>query len=303
MSPDAPVPRLHGDLRDPAHYRPLAAEETPEILQRLQAHGVLPDEEDPSLLAGMQPKIALALQGNALLRPRASDLSPSTHLLKTSAARPVAAARAEHLAMALAAACGLPAARTRLLAYAADGRPTDDPRWAAHTGLLVACFDRQVSPDGQVERLHQEDLAQVLGLVPEETYAHAPSLPADRRYGTGRIGAAVLPRLADPDAGRRDLLRLVLFSLAIGNWDLHAKNIAVLHADAGARIAPFYGIAPFYDLDPVALNPAVSDRLALPVGLAEHLVDFRPGDLRAFFANLGHPGDPAPMLDDGAHLL
>lgn len=294
----APPPRLHGDPADPSHYEEIAAEEIPLLLQDLRRHGGLPEgTPDPSPLGGLQPKTAVALRAGRLLRPAGAGLSPSTHVLKVSRARPAEAARMEHLATDLAARCGLPVVRTALLAFGADGRSTNDPGHAAIAGILVERFDRRTGPDGGVERIHQEDAAQALGLHAREKYAHAEGLPADRRYGARRLGRDLLPRLRDPARARLDLLRLVLFSLAVGNWDFHAKNLAVLHDGPAPRLAPFY------DLDPVALDPDVSDRLAMPVGRAERLDDLRPDDLEAFVSDLGETGDPAPLLAAGAETL
>jgi serine/threonine-protein kinase HipA len=294
-----PPPRFHGNLQDPTHYRRLPDGQIPSLLVMLQRHGALPhaDGPDPSPLAGMQPKIALALHQGAFFLPLERGLSPSTHILKTSQTRPATAARFEHHAMRLAARCGLKVADTRLLAYDACGRPTEDPARTTISGILVERFDRRVSPDGRVDRLHQEDFAQALGLFETEKYAHAHGVSADRRFGAERIGRDILSALREPVRGRRDVFRALLFSLAIGNWDFHAKNLAILHGPDGARLAPLY------DLDPVALDPSVSDRLAMPVGQATRLADLRRDDLLAFLAAIGHRGNPAPLLDDGARLL
>ncbi len=101
--------------------------------------------------------------------------------------------------------------------------------------IVVERFDRQVSADGAVERVHQEDFCQATGLPPETKYEEdgGPSL---RRI------AGILAEVADPNSMER-LLGAVTVNALIGNGDAHAKNFSLLHTASGAL-----ALAPLYDL-------------------------------------------------------
>jgi serine/threonine-protein kinase HipA len=82
--------------------------------------------------------------------------------------------------------------------------------------LAVARFDRSVAA-GRLLRHAQEDATQVLGLRPAEKY------DPDAREVIGALSEVC----AAPLVARRDLLHQLLYSYAIGNNDVHAKNLSV----------------------------------------------------------------------------
>jgi serine/threonine-protein kinase HipA len=132
----------------------------------------------------------------------------------------------EHFFMTMAAACGLPVARTVLV---------HDREGAA--GLLVQRFDRQ--RQGRSWRgVHQEDACQLLDRYPADKY----------RVSTGDI-ARGLAVCESPAAERARLLELVAFSYLVGNGDLHAKNISV--SGEVLQLSPAYDLLssrPYRDL-------------------------------------------------------
>ena len=93
--------------------------------------------------------------------------------------------------------------------------------------------------DGTVDRIHQEDGAQLLGLDTRDP---------DSKFQWGRRLPS-LKALADRLAAMGDvrptgLLALTTFNLAIGNTDAHAKNISLVHHDDGSvALAPAYDVA------------------------------------------------------------
>ncbi|WP_237700665.1 type II toxin-antitoxin system HipA family toxin [Janibacter sp. HTCC2649] len=101
-------------------------------------------------------------------------------------------------------------------------------------GIAVSRYDR----NGQLGREHQEDLAQAIGLNtsdPNRKFQWGSAMPSLR-------DAANV--LRDGGANQDPLLRLVTFSLLIGNTDLHAKNISYLrHADGSVELSPAYDVA------------------------------------------------------------
>jgi len=143
----------------------------------------------------------------------------------------------EHFFMAVAETCGVTVPRTQMI--------TDD---RGVTGLLVQRFDR----DGD-SALAQEDACQINALYPSAKYRMKSetvfdSLSSVVERGGGSARAATL-----------DLLRLTVYSYAIGNGDLHGKNYSVRRHPRG-----HWEVTPAYDLlctqpymgwdDPMALT-------------------------------------------------
>lgn len=150
---DAPPPKFPGDLsRD---YGPLTDGEVERMLMDVSA-GRMPGELERSSLPGVQAKLALArLDGDGrFLRPAMKGV-PTTHLLKVAPRGDPkfhGTVANETLCMRVAETAGLPVADARRISF---------DRLDA---LLVRRYDRVVSADGLVTRLHQEDAAQALGL-------------------------------------------------------------------------------------------------------------------------------------------
>jgi serine/threonine-protein kinase HipA len=101
--------------------------------------------------------------------------------------------------------------------------------------LVVKRYDRTVHDDGAVERIHQEDFCQVLGLTPRDKYEEdgGPSL---------RNVADIIQALAT-EADLEDFLRAVTLNVVLGNGDAHGKNFSLLHERDGTfRLAPLYDL-------------------------------------------------------------
>jgi serine/threonine-protein kinase HipA len=107
-----------------------------------------------------------------------------------------------------------------------------------HPALVVSRYDRR-RVSTTVERIHQEDAAQMLGLAtddPIRKFQHGRPLPSLRSI------AAVLER---EYASRVPLPALTAFNVAIENTDAHAKNISVRHdPDGSLELAPAYDVSP-----------------------------------------------------------
>jgi serine/threonine-protein kinase HipA len=132
-----------------------------------------------------------------------------------------------------------------VVAKSIDGLPeevSDTPGSA----LAVKRFDR--TEEG---RIHIEDFAQVLNLAPSRKYGGT-------NFDTlGRIIGATCPP-EDLD----EFLRRLVFMLAIGNSDAHAKNWSLIYPDGrSARLAPAYDLVAisYYE----TLDRRLSHRLAL----------------------------------------
>ncbi|WP_409141817.1 type II toxin-antitoxin system HipA family toxin [Cellulosimicrobium sp. RS] len=215
--PDAP-----GEPRTP-RATPLTDEQVGALLRDTRG---MPLGNSPysgkSSLAGVQDKIVLALVDDVW--HQVHDGYPSTHILKPHSTANPTIVYDEEYATRIAARLGLTHGTPRLHEF--DGR----------TALVIERFDR--SPDAPRGRLHQEDMNQALGARGDEKYQEIGG-----KVSLVRI-AQVLRRAAGPTAVDQ-LLRYVTLAVAVGNLDMHAKNVSMLHLpDGSARVAPMYDVVP-----------------------------------------------------------
>lgn len=63
-----------------------------------------------------------------------------------------------------------------------------------------------------------------------------------------------------PAADQRSLLSWVIFNAFIWNADAHVKNLAMLYAEKGPRLAPFY------DLLCTQVYPDLAEKYAMKIG-------------------------------------
>jgi len=196
-------------------------------------------------LAGAQEKIPLLFKDGRWYKPLGT--APSSHILKpASAAYPDLAAN-EFLCMRLAGLIDLAVPRVELMTL---GRPV----------LVVARYDRVAAADGSIDRVHQEDACQALGIMPDLKYQAdgGPGFPEL----AGLIRAACSAPLPDIEA----LLRVALFNLLIGNCDAHGKNFSLVYQEGRLSLAPFY------DLVSTTVYPDLATRLAMRMG-KEYRID------------------------------
>lgn len=125
---------------------------------------------------------------------------------------------------------------------------------AGRSFLLVERYDRRPTPQQNLERLHQEDLCQALGIAPEYKYQNegGPDLAQcfDLLRRATRPSATSILRLLD----------FVILNALIGNHDAHAKNFSLLYSDKGPRLAPLY------DVLSTAIYPNLTPKMAMKVG-------------------------------------
>lgn len=223
-------------------------------------------------LAGTQSKTALAHDLGApmdegWLRPR--GLSASTHILKTSHLRDLP--EIEFLCMAAAASCGVRVADATLLDL---GNPV----------LAVERFDRRTTLAAGgigVARLHQEDMAQALGVTGGSKYAELSGGSAHAMAELLR-GSSVRPAR---DVAR--LAQMMCLNYLVGNCDAHLKNFSLLHEGPGHDGGAFVSLAPAYDVVSTTYFPNHPRRLAMRLGGAETIDDVTPDSLRVLAGDLG----------------
>lgn len=263
----SPPVKNPGDLT--ADYEIKSDEYIHEMVRRLALREPIDEMvRDPSPVAGVQRKVALVeLPDGRFAFPREGTGVPTTHILKVPYRARAREARLEAAAARLAEACGLsvsvPEARV----------------FGEYEALLISRFDREITPDGRVFRIHQEDFAQALGLPPGRKYERSGN--EGPQYSAAGV-AALLDRTAEPALAKRDFLASTMFDMLIGNVDNHAKNHALLY-DRG----PVPRLAPLYDLLPTRLDRNFTSDFAFRIGAAERLEDLTLEDFALFLDTFG----------------
>jgi serine/threonine-protein kinase HipA len=231
------------------HYRALSSTELAGILRELPRRPLLAGETGIRLsLAGAQDKIAVRVEGESVSLPLGG--APSTHILKPAVERFAGVVFNEAYCMRLAAAADLSVAKTEV------GR-VEDVEY-----LLVERYDRthrRTTEGATLERLHQEDFCQALGIVSENKYQKegGPSLKQCFALLREVSSAPVL------DLAR--LLDAVIFNFLVGNNDAHGKNFSLLYRGAGTTIVETR-LAPLYDLVSTRYYPELTRELAMKIG-------------------------------------
>ncbi|WP_454703148.1 HipA domain-containing protein [Agrobacterium burrii] len=281
------------------------------ILDELPAKPFLVGQHGVSMsLAGVQEKLPVFVDDDGIISIPV-DGTPSTHIIKPDTQRLAGSVENEAFCLALAQACGLEAAEATI----------------GHAGkrryLLVKRYDRFTDPQGEIRRLHQEDLCQLT--------LHFPS----RKYERSSTGQGVTLKMmfdaiseAVSPGERLKLLDAVIFNVLICNSDSHAKNYsALIGAGGSAKMAPLYDLmcAAVYrqvdqslpqniggrftapDLrgndwkmlaDNIGLNPAATLRR---VAELTELVAYKCGETAAFIFQ--RSGDPTRVLERGDHQI
>ncbi|MGV1787008.1 MULTISPECIES: HipA domain-containing protein [Agrobacterium] len=238
------------------------------ILDELPAKPFLVGERGVSMsLAGVQEKLPVFVdEGGAISIP--VDGTPSTQILKPDSKRLAGSVENEAFCLALARACGLDAAEATI-GVAGKRRY-----------LLVKRYDRFTDPQGEIRRLHQEDLCQLTGHFPSQKYERSST----GRRVTLKMMFAAISDLISPSA-RLTLLDAVIFNVLICNSDSHAKNYSVLIGAGGSA-----KMAPLYDLMCAAEYRQVDQ--SLPQGIASRFnaPDLRRADWEALADELGLSG-------------
>ena len=186
-------------------------------------------------LGGMQGKFTLSRVGGKWFWPNAA--TPSTHILKPEGVGTPGAEVNESGMLRLAAACGVETTDSGIAVF--DG----------HHSFMTARFDRE-TVDGKPVRIHAEDVCSALGV------------PAGSKYDVRAADVLSLLHRIDPDDGLAYAwIGQLAFSTYSGNADAHARNYTLLAATEDG-----YRLSPLYDAVCTACWPALSTRLAMPVG-------------------------------------
>lgn len=179
-------------------------------------------------LAGAQEKLGLRIDAQgAMFLPEGT--AASTHIVKpenASADFPFCPAN-EFFCMRLAAELNVPVPQVNLLHL-------PEPLY------VIERFDREhvsttTAPEKIIQRLHQIDLCQALGVSQSKKYESEGGLGLQHLFELVRS-----PFMDRPIVAANAVLQWVAFNYLVGNLDAHAKNIAFLMRGQKAAVAPFY---------------------------------------------------------------
>lgn len=225
------------------HYTPLTDADLLYRLEQLPTTPLMAGEDGIRLsLAGAQDKLAVHVKDGKTSVPLGG--APSTHIIKPAIREIKDLVYNEAFCMQLAKAAGLPVANVEV-------RTLFDKL----DYLLVERYDRVVDAKGNVQRLHQEDFCQALGVVPENKYQSeaGPSL---------KQCFALLREVSNkPVVDLGNLLDAVIFNVLIGNHDAHGKNFSLLYQANGTT-----QLAPLYDLICTVYYPNLAKKMAMKIG-------------------------------------
>lgn len=217
------------------------------------------DENQPRprlSLAGAQDKIPVLLENNTLKLPWGA--TPSSHILKFAVDGRDLIILNELFLNTLARLAGLSCPTTTL--GEVEGYPY----------LLVERYDRAGVGTSKLQRIHQEDFCQAMGLSRIDKY----QIPGGPRFGQCITTARQACR---PSATSiQHLLRWQIYNVLVGNTDGHAKNISLLQNEHGQ-----WRVAPAYDLVGTLVLGYHRD-LAFSIGEQVNSQQLLPRDWQAF---------------------
>jgi len=226
-----------------------------------------------SALPGFQRKLTLTREGGQWIRGNGSIAS--THILKPVDAQYRSSVESEHYVLQIARQLGLATFET----------------WVERIGdlevLVIERYDRRRGSDGQIERLHQEDAGQAIGLPWGGNDKFERNNSASNLKAVAELldlNRSVVSRERYRD--RLQLLRYTTLNVAAGNTDAHAKNFSLLH-DAKGRTR----LAPFYDAAPLALDYSLGTGLAMNINGVSQLPEITSEDLVAEASSWDLPAD------------
>lgn len=272
-------------------------------------------------LGGQQEKFALRKRQGKWFS--CEGAAATTHIFKSGVKGLSHQALNEYVCMRLAAECGIDSARVEYLEFEDAGE--------IEPAIVIERYDREVEGDS-VLRLHQEDLCQAIGCLPENKYSMfgGPSC-ADCISLLKSTGAEASQNIAR-------FLQMLFFNYLIAATDAHAKNYSLmLKPDGAHRLAPMYdvaSIAPYvdagdwrYKLPKLAMSIGGENRaghvsagnigrMVELCGLADmgittegcvHLMalyaDLIPGKLEVVFDNLAQTSSAESAAELRAHML
>lgn len=191
-------------------------------------------------LAGAQDKLAVTYSDGKLALPR--GLTASTHILKFPSKELPFMIENEFETLSFAQNCGLPIMPFEILEK------------GNFKVLLIERYDR-ATQNGKTSRVHQEDFCQALGVLPKEKYQDegGPSFQSCFKLLESR--SSNLPEDLEI------LINWLVFNVAVGNCDHHAKNISLIMEEPHNWV-----LSPAYDLLCTKVYPDLTTKQAMSIG-------------------------------------
>jgi serine/threonine-protein kinase HipA len=192
----------------------------------------IPHDTGQFSLAGAQPKTALMLDKGKWGVP--SGRIPTTHILKPPTGQFDGYAENEHFCLELARALGLPAVDSKIIHFQDE------------IAIVVTRYDR-IRIQGNLRRVHQEDVCQALAINPARKYQN------EGGPGIAKIADLLRTYSGRPKEDMETLVDSIIYNWLIVGTDAHAKNYALLIGRGGSvRLAPLYDLAsalPYSQID------------------------------------------------------
>lgn len=173
--------------------------------------------------------------------------APSTHIVKQSHVRLDRIVVNEQLCLMTAKYLGIETSESFIINMG-DQRDED---------ILFATkrYDRKVSEEGVLLRLHQEDFAQAMGIAATDKYEH------DQRGYLKQMFHILRQYSVDPMTDQLKLWDICVFNFLIGNTDNHIKNISLLYSENLRSIK----LAPAYDIVSTTVYESSTRNMALSI--------------------------------------
>jgi serine/threonine-protein kinase HipA len=211
-------------------------------------------------LAGVQLKFSAVMEAAGGLTVPAGGIGGSW-IVKLPSAKYISVPENEHAMLELARRVGIEVPKDKLVEIENINGLPEEAHTAGKTALAVERFDRL--PDRR--RVHMEDFAQVFALYPWDKYGH-------RSY-------ANIASVLWAETGQEttyEFVKRVVFSVVMGNADMHLKNWSLLYPDRRTPV-----LSPAYDL--VSTVPYLpNDTLALNFGDSRDLHQITKDQVRRF---------------------
>lgn len=173
-------------------------------------------------LGGQQSKFALRSKNGRWFMCEGAEAT--THILKPGIVDLKSQALNEFLCLKTAKRIGLSAAGVDFNVF--DGVPA----------IVIKRFDR-FSSAGEVVRIHQEDLCQALGYLPDKKYAE------DGGPGASEVLSLLKGTGLDAAGNIKGFIDQLFFNYLTGSPDAHAKNYSLLLSENRQVLAPMYDVA------------------------------------------------------------
>lgn len=229
-------------LSTESDYIALSEQEVEDIIEENAIRPVLILKDELRLsLAGAQNKLPVYIDNDRFFLT--FGIAPSSHILKPQSPYFGDMVQNEHFCMRLADIVSLTVPKSSIW------------KGKKHIAYIVERYDRIKVRDGIIERLHQEDLCQVLGCMPDQKY--------ETEGGPGLSACCQIfdKYSSQPILDKQALVKWVIFNYFIGNADAHGKNLSLIRQRDGS-----IRLAPFYDLISTKVYPEISKKMAMKIG-------------------------------------